>query len=322
MSVKKEGAGNAPAGVTTRLKHRRVIEDSLVPDDQAAGDQVVPMPVFSESGDRRDFSNYGTRLKQYIDTFGGKKEYTATLYKFTGLSKQKQEICFETVNDMLSMHQVGVQFGSGDYRYLVTFPDDDKIPAKAFTFSINAAYDQLRKKQGLDPAPDPRGNGRSHITETMEIFKSFVELIKPLLESKTAPAVNPVQELIGGYSMMQTVLKDSLRDQLSFNREVIAGSAGAPADDAPAEDDRPDLVEKIFSLIEKVAPLVLGKPGIQTAAILGAAKDMPGVKKTIDQITDPAHREDYRKLVQALDKKYGAREVDKFITGLKLRRPA
>ena len=326
MNGKGKGKGrDAPPAEKPRVKRRTVTEEIVPPDEPAAAEETGG--GFEEIDDTRDFTGYDQNLRAYMESGGGVKDYTATLYKYDNLNKQKQYVCNTTQNEILSMHDVGMTFGSGEYRYLVTFPGETKLPPKAFRFNIHPVYDQYRAKEGRDILPDPRGNGgggKSSIAESLEIIKSVVEIIKPMIP-QPSPSADPTAALLQNYGMVKEILKSNLHENVNLFGQVLAAKKdlmeNGGGDDMEPEEREPSIVETIFPLIEKFAPLLLGKNPVQTAATLTAVNAIPQVKQTIQQLREPKHRDALKKLIIQLDAKYGAGEINKILSGLKIKRP-
>jgi hypothetical protein len=67
---------------------------------------------------------------------------------------------------------------------------------------------------------------------------------------------------------------------------------------------------------------LIGKPALAQSAILQGAQAIPDVAHTIKQLKAPGHIADLKKVIAALEKKYGAGEIDKVLKGLGIKRPA
>jgi hypothetical protein len=307
------------AAAPPRVVRRRIIEEMQQEAEPAAPRQDRQEPEqqqeesgYEETDDIRDFSGYDRNLREYMIEKGTTKDYTATLYKYDTINKNKQFVVHSQVNEIMTLHDVGMSFGSGEYRYLVTFPPESRIGPKAFRFNIHTVYDDYRKKAGLSDLPDPRMNGArpgGSVAETFELMKMMVELIKPMM----SPAANnnPMDFLMSSYRMTQDVLKDNLKSNVSLYRQLAEIEK---AKEPEAEESGPGMMETIIPLIEKFAPLILGN-NLQSAALVQSVKSAPAFNELINQPSE------LKKLVSAIDEKLGASETNQILKKLNVRRP-
>jgi hypothetical protein len=273
---------------------------------------------YAESDDVRDFSGYDKNLHEYMETAGGVKDYTATLYKYDNLNKQKQYVCNSSQNEIMTMNDVGMSFGSGEYRYLVTFPVETKVPPKAFRFNIHPVYDEYRKKAGMTDLPDPRNNpnqqGKNSMLESMEMMKMMIELMKPLI-APVQPQSNPMEMMLMNYRMTQDVLKSNLKENVGLYRE-LANIEKSKGDDMGnfTEEKEAGILDTILPLIERFAPLILGG-GFKSQAVVQAVKAAPEFKKAIQSPNQ------LQALIQAVEAKIGKEETVAILKKLNVKRP-
>jgi hypothetical protein len=277
---------------------------------------------FAEIEDTRDYTGYDKSLKSYMHEFGmSDANYTAVLFKYDPIIKQKQYVCDSRTNEMLSQHDIGMSFGGGEYRYLVTF-DDEKIKAKAFKINLHKCYDEYREKAGLvSPGGNGHGgNGKSNLAETIEIMKTIFEMIKPLFpQQSAAPALAPSTEIFNAYGMMKDILRKNLNENMDLINEVIRGRIDGQGRggemETEVEEAQPDIVDRILPLIEKFAPMIMGN-NLQSKITVEAVKALPEFKNLMKNAGD------LKNVVDAVEKKIGKAETDKILTKLKVSRPA
>lgn len=321
MQAKKTGAKKAPLKATPP----RVISKKTVTVTQ----QEPPEPSadildneFNETEDLRSFAGYDSVLRSYMETAGGPKTYYAELYKYDSMAKQKQYVVNASENAMMTAHDVGMAFGSGEYRYLVTFSEESGLKPKAFRFNIHPVYDEYRQKAGLSSLPDPRAAtiGRNNISDTLEIMKSLAAVFKEMMPAQiTAPPpvqTDPFQGMLGAYEMMQAVMKKNLLDTSQLYREMNErNKPGEKVNQEIEEDEGPSLVDRFLPLLEKVIPFILG-PGPAGAAVVAGVKAAPefaGLLKDKAQLFQA---------INELDSKIGKEETDKVLKRFGIKRPA
>jgi len=313
-TILDKGKGKTPPG--GKLIHRKIDEtiespDETAPDGNADGS-------FVETDDTRDFTGYDKTLVAYMEESGGVKDFTASLYKYDPVIKQKQAMCDTRKNDILSMHDVGMLLGSGEYRYLVTFPPETKIPPKAFKFNIHPIYDQYREKSGLTSNQQQNilhgGNGKSSMMETMEMMKMMVEIIKPMIPQPSAQ-INPLDTLMQSYSMTKEVLKNNLRENVGLYRELAKQQSETPEGDGmETETEEKGILDTILPLIDKFAPLLLGN-NLQSQAAVAAVRALPEIKNVVKK------PDELKKIIAAVEGELGKEKADRILARLKIKRP-
>jgi hypothetical protein len=266
-------------------KHRKttIIEENVDPADASAKAPSDGQGL--EIDDHRDQENFPEQLSEFIQENtgeAGKLEYVATLYKYDAKYTQKQYLVEKRRNEIISADEIGMNYGSGEYRYLVTFPGTNH-PPKAFKLNLHPVYDERRAKAGLSTPATAPAQG---FTDQLQMFKLFVETLKPLLS--TQAAANPSEAMIDSYSMLSTVLKNQLQDSMETNRKMLIESKrmmrrevygdDAGYDDQEGEDN--NMWKRFIPLIEKYLPVILGG-GIKSEITMDVIKASPVFKDLI-----------------------------------------
>lgn len=289
---------------------------------------VKPAVAVEETDDIRDFAGYDATLRQWLSEEDlSDRAYKATLYKYDNLNKSKQWIIGEWSNEILSAHDVGMQYGSGEYRYLLTFPPKNgKIgKIKAFKFNIHTVYDEYRKKAGITadaaPAPVPAQRGA---LEGIDTIRALIEALKPILPAQNAPAFDPGQMMMNQYSMMSKVLEKNLMEQISIQKRIaeryqddqdeIDTEGGAPMDVQPQAQPQAGIWEQIKPYIDILLPQLLGNP-VQAQAAAAAVKAIPQFRDFVN------NAEDFARFIKEAEEKIGADKVQTVLKRLRLKRP-
>jgi hypothetical protein len=328
----KRGPGRPPGRPSTAGK----TIDTATIDQQP---EILPgegaAPGFFDVPDTRDPGTYHVDgdLRQWLaQARADDKSYTATLYRYDQNWRGKQYIVSQWKDELPTAHEMGLQFGPGEYR-LVIQAGDDTSRLRAVRFNIGKEYEGHRAKLGLaslsapsagPQAAGPQG-GAPGVDSALMLVKTVVEMLKPLIETRHAAAPDPAASLAGTYEMMNSVMRKSLMENVSFYRDM-AGRLSAPAlhdvddeDEGEGEDQAQDqggegLPPWLSGLIETYLPLIMGK-GPQAAAAVATLKALPQYKATVSD------REKLAGLVAAVEGKIGAEETEKLLRRLKIARP-
>jgi len=282
---------------------------------------------FGETDDVRDFAGYDRSLKSYMVAAGGSSEYTADLYKYDIHAKQNQALVYSSEGEMLKAHDVGMMFGSGRYRYLVTFPDNPKIKPKAFRLNIATSYDEMRQKNGLAASvavPDA-GNrvsaGPSGMAESLGLLKEFAAIMKSIMPTPIAPSENFMQLQMHNARQMGEVMKEHMMETSSLYSQIAAlnasqGQNTMPNNDDDDDDDKPaGFFEQLLPMAQQFLPLLLGN-GPASAVAVQTLKAVPAFQ----EVTKDKGK--LKEGVAVLDKAQGKENTDKILKVLGLRRPA
>lgn len=304
-------------------KHQR--PDNLDPASILSSKPPVDPAPITEDGD--------TTTQGAIPEDGGLREwlarakaedasYTATLYRFGGASNTKQFIVFQWVNELPTAHEVGLEYGPGEYRLLVVIRDGQAAGVKSFRFNIAQEYAEYRRKAGRDGSPlggATPGNGGG-LRESLEVVKLVVETLKPLLEARSAaPQSDPMAAMLPAYEMMGQVMKKNLMENVTLYKEMaqrIADRDDGDVDDNEGEEEAPqqDWTAALMPLLEKYLPVLLGG-GVKGRVAVETLKSLPQYRKIVRDETQLAA------LIRGVEKRYGKAETDKLLQRLKVRRP-
>jgi len=271
---------------------------------------------FSEVGDTRDFAAYDITLRDYLSTAGNVKDYTATLYKYDNQIKGKQFVCDVKHNEMISMHDVGVSFGSGEYRYLVSFPPETHLPPKAFRFNIHKVYD----KYGGSATAETQRPQVSSFNESLAMLKAFAEIIKGMMPPPPPPPKDPFEIMTGAYQATQHILKRNLEETSQIMKEAAEARAQINNNNDDDDDEKGGSQEKIgmlqlfMPMIEKYIPLLLGK-GSAAEATAETIKALPQFQDLIK------NKSDLQAVVKAVESKIGKKETAEILEKLSINRP-
>jgi hypothetical protein len=293
--------------------------------EEVAGSGTEESPLTAQKKiDERDWSNYDKELRAYI---GQNKdvgtEYVATLYKYDSMARSRQYQVTQARNSMMTSHEVGMKYGSGDYRYVVTF-DNPELHIPPFYLVLHTSYDEMRAESGKAALPDPRSlqQNRNTLPDTIDLMEKLAGVF---LKMQPAQAVqqNPMAGMAQFSETMNMVLQKQFLQQMSLQKQLMEAGLVKPAAQLPAAPAEPEPEEQGF--MEKLAPFM---PLIEkmVGVILGGGP-MAGVAvetaKTIPQIAEMLN--DKGKLMEAvaeLDQKFGPEETDKILKQFGKKRPA
>ena len=271
-----------------RRRVRTVEEDFTRPGPGDGEPGAVPGP--HEIADIRDADNFGGELKEFLQeqkgAGGGEIEYVAKLYKYDPKYPTKQMLMEKRRNDILDADSIGMQYGSGEYRCLVCFPDNPKIPPKAFKINIHPVYDERRRKAGLDLGGSPQVPQ----VDQLAMFRSFVEILKPVFDRQAAPAGPTPEGMIQQSQMLSVVLDNQLKKQMEWQDRLLAGREKeartryreyGPDQGGDADDEGGSIMWRTFiPLLEKYLPVILGG-GIKSEITMDMIKASPVFKDLI-----------------------------------------
>ena len=308
-------------GKEKRSPAQRAIDEI---EDESEGDEPEEKSEqpsnYEESSDVRDFAGYDQDLQNWIASEQlERRSYTACLYKYDPINRAKQWLVDTTRDEIMSAHDVGMQFGSGEYRYLITFKSlDDRPPrVKGYKFNIHPCYDERRRKAGINVAEVPNAltasKNMSGFAEAGEMFKSFVEIIKPIIHRDEGGG-----SMIQNYQMMNEVLKNQLLETVKMHRELVnkATSPTEPEgdDEDMPEETTPNWIEQIMPLLDQWLPKLLGK-GPQSQLTAATIKALPQFKQIVKD------KSKFKGLCAELDKEMGKEKLDAVLAKLKMKRP-
>lgn len=266
---------------------------------------------FQETTDVRNQSDFPSQVNEWIGAAqAGSGGFVATLYKYDKLHKQKQAIIYEDDNAILSANDVGLMFGSGSYRYMFWIRDS-KVPPKAVIFNIGEEYDARRIAEGLVKDPNAGNNGKGSMSESLELLKSFAEIMKSVMPPPPPPA--PPNPDIGAmvrsnYEFMNGIMKQSFKDQSEMYKELMTKNF---SEEEEQEGDQPGqgLKDLIMPLLEKLVPVLLGEgPNAKLAEQM--IKQAPEFQKLLSE------KQQLQAVISEAKKSFGAKKIDKVMMRL------
>lgn len=273
-----------------------------------------------------------------------KQTVTATLYKFDdpNSGSEKKQVCKWT-GDIPDSHTIGLKFGSGRYMFILTIPPGKKKDRRitSYRFRLHAYYDELRKgelNQELLSGPSPtrspvpvpmQGNGSDTTAQAFTMLKEVLALFLPLLTRQQTPQPSNGHDLIGAYSMMRQVMKDSLLEnqqllsdmQRKYMRMIPATAEKEEGIEFADEEKPKSMLEQFLPMLEKFVVPLLNKPPMVQQATLSGMQAIPHVSETIKQIAK--NKEEVSRFIEYFDKinKGDRKKTDKILAMLKVTRP-
>jgi len=274
--------------------------------------------LFEETNDIRDFSGYDVELQEWVSRENlDKLSYSASLFKYDPINRAKQWLVTQNKDEILTAHDVGLQFGSGEYRYLITFRAVDNNPprVKAFKFNIHPCYDEKRRKMGAEaPAPTmlSAGRGVSEFGGAMELIKGVVDMLKPLINAQPVAPVDQSGTMLQNYTLMNEVLKKNLMENIALHKDLAGKINNAePFDEGDDMPEETNWLAQVMPFIESILPKILGD-GIQSKATVAAVKALPQFKQIVKD------KGEFKKLVDGLTAEVGAEKVAALLKKLKI----
>jgi hypothetical protein len=267
-----------------------------------------------ETADVRHPAAFQSAIHAWLKTVNaGQSQYTATLYKYDPVHKQRQSCVCETIDEVLSLDDIGLTFGSGSYRYLVTFPDNPEIPPKAAVFNIHEVYDEKRKRLGLckpDKSDADQGNGKSAMADSLELLTKLAEIMKSMFPAPAAPSPDIAAMIRGNYEFMQGILKKSYEDTSDMYKTMMQANVATIGEGEDKEDiQEVSLVEKFMPLLDKFLPLLIGE-GPKAQVTVEMVKRLPEFQKLL------ADNQQLKSVIGAIKKEFGKEKTEKLLSRL------
>jgi hypothetical protein len=245
------------------------------------------------------------------------------LYKFDNAQSGESKAFLSKFTDTDPPDEdfIGRTFGSGRYMIVVAFPVSEKAPKgfmRAYRIKIHPYYDTLKKEVALPPvAPTIIQQSGSSLTETIEVLKSLITAIAPLMAHKQeSPDVSTM--LYRNYEITSRVLEKNLlenvKNQSELQRKLQSVGNGEDMGNAiETDEDEPGLIEQLKPLLIEWLPTLIGN-NTQAKAVQQMVKTAPQFKQIIN------NKKEFKTLVAYLDAEKGKEITDKILTNLKLRR--
>ena len=245
-----------------------------------------------------------------------------SLYKYENRSMgARRALVCQFEDEIPTMHQIGVAYGSGRYYLLVSIPRPDaagKKPVKSYTFRIHETYDQYTAKKDTAPVVSP-------MQETLQMMTAMIGVITPLINAmRPAQQQNPLELIqpliIGQAKAMQDIATTSIQNQMTTANEMIKKQIDqsfevVDEEDRDEENEGDSLFEQIMPMVEQFLPQILGdKTGMFAKTAIGMVKKAPQFKQLVED------KNSYIRLIDHLDEKYGSAETNRLLKMLKLKR--
>ena len=294
-------------------------------DQGDQGDQGRTAPPVEEVGDLRDAAAFDGDLSDWVARENlDATQYRATLYRYDQENAKKQSLVNASIGSILTAHDVGLKYGSGDYRYVVTWRLATGAPKiRAFRFSIGREYDALRVP-AVAPVQPAAG-----LSEALSLVSTVFGMLLPIIKAQATPpasagAAGAELAVLNMHKATQQVLQQSLLQyvdlQKSVREKLDADDRGDDFDDQEGEDMYEDeggdpVFQQIKTLAAEWLPKILGD-GLTGKAAALAVKSLPEFKA----ITRDKAR--LSRLLDELAAKFGDEEVDQVCARLKIKRPA
>jgi hypothetical protein len=295
-------------------------------EETAAGSGTAADSAAQEAEDLREFASFDSRIRVWkAEEDADKSGFVATLYRSDPYNKKKTYFCWDGANEVLSSHEIGMKFGPGDYRFLLT-PNDPKKKFRTAKVNIDRHYTKLRQEAGIEDAPPSAvsGNGGG-LAQSLELVKQVVELIRPLLPQPAAAAAADGGLMAAQMKAFSQGMQEMMADNFRFMRQItgdIRRQALEPP--APREGDEGDMVdgqETLIDTIERVWPMV--EPFIKKLLGQGPASDEAAetIKGNPEFKRILSSAKKFSAFVQIMDEKLGQGDVDEALKKIGVHRP-
>jgi hypothetical protein len=282
-----------------------------------------------ETEDTRDVLNIDGALTDYIAQENlDDSSYRASLYQYDKVNKNKQALLDVQIGAIFSPHDVGMAYGSGEYRYVVTWPKyTDPVThrprIKAFRFNIGQSYDLKRALVNPPPLPGPQsppGPAPDPIGQAMQIVGALVQLQRTATPPPAPAPQDPVLEMTKMHAAMQQILMQSSMQYVEFMKDMrrrftdMESGDYEPEEEGDEEMEEDALVAQIKELAIEYLPKILGD-GLGAKAATAAIRAAPQFRKVVKDGPKLSH------LLDELEKEFGREKVDAACERLKVKRP-
>jgi hypothetical protein len=216
---------------------------------------------------------------------------------------------------------IGKTFGSGRYMIVVAIPVGEKAPKgfmRAYRIKIHPYYDTLKKEIVAPPvAPTIIQQSGSSLTETIDVLKTLITAIAPLMAQKQeSPDFSTM--LFRNYEITSEVLKknmlENVKNQSEFQRKMLSMENGeGMGNTTQTDEEEPGLIEQLKPMIMEWLPTLIGN-STQAKAVQQVVKAAPQFKQIIN------NKKEFKMLLAYLDQERGKEITDKILSNLKLKR--
>lgn len=289
--------------------------------------QQSPGPI-EEIDDFRDMNGIDSVLSDYMAQEKlDETSYRASLYKYDKINKQKQHLVDFSVGSVMSAHDIGVAMGSGEYRYVISWPNRRQVDGnpycKAFKINIGETYDLKRMYANPPPlpgagAPAPaNGPAPDPINQALQLVGALVTLNRAGGQAADNPekkTTEAAQSMLAFQTMMQQMSIQHLEFMKEVKRKFLSDDNYSEGEEEEDMEEENELVATVKELAIQFLPKLLGDgPGAKVTA--GVVRSLPQFKKVVRDKPTLAH------LLDELEKEFGKEKVTACCEKLKISRP-
>jgi hypothetical protein len=267
-------------------------------------------------------ANFYDAASQWVNTISGRDDtYSVTLYQYEQKSGNKKALCGSWEDEIPTINDIGMMYGSGRYRMYITFPgNEDRKHNKinSYVFYIHAHYDKLRQKPINNvPAIGSMGfDQAAGMDSAFQMFQKVFAMILPIMSMGKQEQSPPMQEmLVENYRTMNEVMKANFLDQQKMYVDLMRDRADL-GEVEPAETEETGmsaLLKTALPIIEGMFPNLKGNEQADID-IQNQVKQNPQFQALLK------NRGDFQKVITHLDKSYGKKEVNQMLKNLEIPR--
>ena len=246
--------------------------------------QITKNYEIEESNDL-DYDEYDFKIDEWLDKVNNENiEPKATLYGFKSSTGESKELLWqwEGRENIPSIHEVGLQFGSGRYVMIFNIPkginSDKKTTSRRFR--IGSYYDQAKRNlaNGLNYNAQfnsclPFPMQKEKIEDTKKGFSEVVEVInmlKPLLTNNNNNAMQEAgmvsQMMIGMFQNVNKLMQSQMLENMKMMNDLNRKTLSIDYDNEESEDLENDGVIGMIKPLLKFLPMLLKKGAVGEAA--------------------------------------------------------
>jgi hypothetical protein len=279
---------------------------------------------------------YSERFKNFLDRHDLRERTPSFyLYKFNSQYGSSESFVAKWDGDLPPDEEnIGLQFGGGKYRMVMTIPaipaENVKGTTRTVTFSISDRFDDLAENplNGKRRGPYIPGEMRELIREMktntsapgdhqnpFDMMERMLSLLLPLIAQNRQQGPDMGQVMTNMYTNMQEVMKKQLIDNIGMysqmTKAIAAGSL--PIDEPEIEEKEDTLIDKILPYVDQFLPKLLGS-GPKAEATSSVIRSIPQFQ------TISKDRERLKTLISWLDQNHGPEKTNVVLKSLKLNR--
>lgn len=226
-------------------------------------------------------------LEEWMETANASQfGYKASLFE---IKDRKKWIVSEWTNEIPSIHDIGIKFGGGCYEmWILIKTKNRKNRMKVKRFNISHHYDKLKAEAAPASTAPAQVNGNGHLSESLSIIKEVIAAVSPMMNRN--PMADMTQIAVSQFSMMQEIMRQSVKENMAMARAVIrkeqeyleddtedieeTPAPMAPQAASPAPAGGEDLVSTIITAITPYLSKILGNE-IDSGVIINTIKALP-----------------------------------------------